>query len=83
MKVFHFLFAVHALGFLIEGQAKRTPQRGQEHLKRSGLRKSLSSAEAQRVFSGEEDLLSNVSTGTELPSTAESARAYSPPDRSI
>ena len=34
-------------------------------------------------FSGEEDLLSNVSAGTELPATAESARAYSPPDRSI
>ena len=33
----------------------------------------LSSAEAQRVFSGGEDPLSNVSAGTELPVTAESA----------
>ena len=37
---------------------------------------TLSSAEAQRVFfSGGEDPLSNVSAGTELPATAESARA--------
>ena len=37
---------------------------------------TLSSAEAQRVFlSGGEDPLSNVSAGTELPATAESAGA--------
>ena len=34
---------------------------------------SLSSTEAQRVFSGGEDPLSNVSAGTSLPATAESA----------
>ena len=35
----------------------------------------LSSAEAQRFFSGGEDPLSNVSAGTELQATAESAGA--------